>query len=464
MSLTRTLTLMVTTLVLLLAMTAALWSYFESNHELEELFDAELAQSTRIVQGLVRYLSETRSPVELTRTLRETLQIPHAALSESDFGEILSDGSGHKYEKKLSFEIWTPDGTALLNTLSSDATPPAMPGYHWIDASGFRWRTFSMRDPETGFWLRTAQREDIRDELSQELAMGNVLPLLVIVPLLLIAIPIAIRSGFQPLRRLEAPLADMEPQHLYHLDTTIAPKEVHGLVTAVNTLLGRLNEALAHERSFSADAAHELRTPLSALRLNLEHMATRPTEDLSDLMESVDRMTHLVDQLLLLSRIDRIESFERLPNNLSAIVEQSVADIAPLALNKQIEPVLHSDLAELTVDCNSALINTLMRSVLANAIQYGPSGSTIDISILKEKDNAEIWICDEGPGIAEEERDRALRRFSRLDQRVGKGSGLGLAIARRIAELHNGHLSLENRPDNRGGLCVHITLPVANDS
>lgn len=459
MSLTRTLTLLVTTLVLLIALTAALWSYIESNHELDELFDAELAQSTRIVQGLVRHLIETQSLDQLSKTLEKTLQLPEGAWQEGDYDEILPDGSGHKYEKKIAFEVWNPEGVPLLDTLLTAEDPPLTPGYSWVESTGYPWRTFTLEDPDTGFWIRTAQRGDIRAELSEELAMGNVLPLLIALPILIASVILAIQLGFRPLRRLEKPVRHMAPESIHPLDERLAPKEVSGLVQAINGLLTRLDEALERERQFSADAAHELRTPLTALRLNLEKACEAHPETFEGLTQSVDRMVHLVEQLLLLSQVDSGVNFAPECHNLSAIVEQGIADVTPLALQKGIEPTLEDSARQAMIHCHSALISTLMRSVLANAIQYSPSGTTVDTHLEVSGDGYLIRICDQGPGISPAERQRALSRFVRLDQRVSSGAGLGLAIARRIAELHGGTLTLNDRPDNSPGLCVDVWLP-----
>ncbi|WP_199457787.1 MULTISPECIES: ATP-binding protein [unclassified Marinobacter] len=464
MSLTRTLTLLVTSTVLLIALLASVWSYIESSHELEELFDAELAQSTRIVQGLVRHLVDTQALEQLPATLSETLTLPLDPAAEIDLeadeGEILPGGVGHKYEKKLAFEVWTPEREPLLDTLNSDDNLGLAPGYSWAESRGHRWRTFTLQDPETGFWIRTAQREDIRGELSQELALGNVLPLILALPLLVVAVIVAVQVGFRPLARLEKPIRHMAPERIHPLDDRQAPKEVAGLVQAVNALLRRLDLALERERRFSADAAHELRTPLAALRLNLERACTEHPELSQDLIQSVDRMVHLVEQMLLLNRVDSGIDFAPTQTNLSAILEQSVADVAPLALKKQIEPVLEDNTHQAMVQCHSALINTLMRSLLANAIQYSPRNTVITTHLIAEGDGYSISVCDQGPGIDAGERERALSRFVRLDQRQGGGAGLGLAIARRIAELHGGHLILSDRPDGCSGLCVRVWLPI----
>ncbi|WP_417520402.1 ATP-binding protein [Marinobacter sp.] len=464
MSLTRTLTLLVTSTVLLIALTAAAWSYIESNHELEELFDAELAQSSRIVQGLVRHLADTQSMEQLPQTLRETLTLPLAqdVGPEADGDEILPDGAGHKYEKKLAFEVWTPDRTPLLDTLKADDAKGLAPGYSWAESQGYRWRVFTLRDPATGFWIRTAQREEIRKELSQELALGNVLPLLLALPLLLLAAGAAIQIGFRPLRRLEHPIRNMAPERIHPLDDRQAPKEVAGLVQAVNSLLKRLDQALERERRFSADAAHELRTPLAALRLNLEKACGDDRQQFRPLIQSVDRMTHLVEQMLLLSRVDSGAGFSKQDHDLSAMLEQSIADVTPLALKNNIEPVLYDDIGQAPVCCNDALISTLMRTLLANAIQYSPEHTLVEIRLTPSGNGYHITVCDQGPGIAAEARERALSRFVRLDQRLGGGAGLGLAIARRIAELHRGQLTLNARPDGQAGLCVSLWLPCSD--
>jgi two-component system sensor histidine kinase QseC len=461
MSLTRTLTLLVTSTVLLIALIAAAWSYVESNHELEELFDAELAQSTRIVQGLVRHLADTQSLEQLPQTLRETLTLSIAENidPEADGDEILPGGAGHKYEKKLAFEVWTPDRAPLLDTLNADDAGVLAPGYSWTESRGYRWRVFTLKDAATGFWIRTAQREALREELSQELALGNVLPLLLALPLLLLAASAAIRIGLRPLLRLERPIRNMAPERIHPLDDRQAPKEVAGLVQAVNSMLKRLNQALERERRFSADAAHELRTPLAALRLNLEKACDSNPQQFNTLIQSVDRMTHLVEQMLLLNRVDSGADFSPQYHNLSEILEQSIADVAPLALKKNIEPVLQDDVGEALMCCHNALVTTLMRSLLANAIQYSPQHTVVETRLVPSADGYHVTVCDQGPGIATADRERALSRFVRLDQRIGGGAGLGLAIARRIAELHGGQLTLNTRPDGQTGLCVSLWLP-----
>lgn len=459
MSLTRTLTLLVSTAVLLIVLMAAAWSYFESNHELEELFDAELAQHTRVVQGLVRYLVETRSPEPLSQILEETLRASEVGDANGDLDEVLPGGQGHKYEKKIAFEVWSPQGEPLLDTLVTSEDLKLVPGYSWVESTGYSWRTFTLRDADTGYWIRTAQREDIRSELSEDLAIGNVLPLLLALPLLAVAVVVTIRLSIRPLNRLEGSVRHMAPETIHPLDDRHAPQEVTGLVRAINRLLHRLDEALERERRFSADAAHELRTPLATLRLNLEQACARDPREFESLLQSVDRMAHLVEQMLLLSRVDAGVDFGPDMQDLAAILEQSIADVTPLALQKDIEPSLEKNTREAMISCHSALISALLRSLLANAIQYCPPGSTIETMLDAAGDGYRIRLCDHGPGIASKDRARALDRFVRLDQRQGLGAGLGLAIAQRICELHGGTLSLQDRPDGQSGLCVEIWLP-----
>ena len=382
MSLTRLLIMLVSSLVLLIALVAAYWAYAESNHELEELFDAELAQSTRIVQGLVRYLAETSQTEQLSTTLEDTLSLPWkasgSAAVDAEGNEILPGGRGHKYEKKLAFEVWSDRGTPLLDTLNADDSGGLMPGFQWLESAGYQWRTFTLYDRQTGFWIRSAQRADIREELSRELALGNILPILLALPLLVLATIFAVHTSFRPLRRFEKPILSMAPENIHPLDQRLAPREVRGLVSAINGLLKRLNQALQRERQFSADAAHELRTPLTVLRLHLEQLEDRHPGECRPLMAAVDRMGHLVEQLLVLNRVDAAIDFSPRSHDLAAIVDQSIADVAPLALKKNIEPVFENQAGTALINCNSALINTLLRSIFANAIQYGPADSRVE--------------------------------------------------------------------------------------
>ncbi|WP_166267815.1 sensor histidine kinase [Marinobacter caseinilyticus] len=460
MSLTRTLTLTLTLLVLTMALTAAVWSYLESNHELEEVFDAELAQNTRVVQGLVRNLQNDQSMAQLRETLNETLQLPHFSDNEDD--EVLPGGAGHKYEKKIMFQVWSPTGEPLLaSTIREAGSQTSEPGYGWIEFDGNRWRTFLIRDQRTGFTVRSAQRDDIRRELSQELALGNTLPLLVVLPLLILAVVAAIRWAFKPLARLEQHVRYMAPEAIQGLDESMAPEEVRGLVAAINGMLGRLDDALERERQFTANAAHELRTPLAALRLNVEHALPDNAEVATPLLESVDRMTHLVEQMLLLSRLDPDFAADIQRLDLATVTADALADIAPLVLAKNLELSFDDADGPCPVRCNAALIATLIRSLVANAIQFCPPRGNIQVMLRKGHQHCHLSINDDGPGIPRADRERALSRFVRLDQRKGRGAGLGLAIAQHIAELHGGSLQLDDRSDGHTGLCATVSLPLA---
>lgn len=457
-SLTRTLSLLIVGVVLLVGLLAAGWSYITSNHELEELFDADLAQGNRIVMGVIRHLSETGNMAEFHLMLVDALQLPDAALDE-DGEAIFPDGMGHRYEAKLAFEIWTPEQLPLLNTLPAMSELSLQPGYSWMESHGFLWRTFTLRDPVTGYWVRSAQRADIRGELSRELALGNVLPLLLALPWLMLMLVLVIRWTFFPLRRLVASVTGMASDAIHPLPVQGVPKEVLALVEAINGLLDRLEQAIERERRFSSDAAHELRTPLTVLRLNLEQACADDPQTFNALYQSVERMVHLVEQMLLLSRVDAAAGlhWERL--DLADVLSQGIATITPLALQKGIEPGFDNHTSQAWVYGDEALLHTLFSSLLANAIHYSPADSVLTVSLNRQEGNFCILICDQGPGIPEVERSRALERFVRLDQRQGSGAGLGLAIARRIAELHRGHIMLLGRPDGQHGLCVEIGLP-----
>lgn len=442
MSIRRTLVLTLLTLLSLMNALAMLWSYQSSDHELEEVFDAELAQMARLFSGI----SDAALSDVQTRPAKPA--------------EAPAEPLGHRYEKKLAVQIWRADGALLPITANPlPLSPPTQEGYAAVEAGGFRWRTFTLYDPDHQRWIRTAHHQDIRDELSTYLAASNIAPLLLALPLTLGLVWLTVWWAFRPLARLERPLQHMAPEALQPLDAQLAPREVRGLVQAVNALLLRLRDAFEHEKQFTANAAHELRTPLTALRLNLEHEQTRQPERFTPLIHAVDRLVHVVEQMLVMSRLDPAIPLTLSPCRLDHLAADVLAELSPLALQKPIEPVLEAPASLRLIQANPHLIMILLRNLISNAIQYSPAHTSVTVHLHQDDEHLLLQVLDEGPGIPAEARARAQERFVRLDQRQGAGAGLGLSIVKRIVELHRASLHLEDRTDGRPGLCVCIRFP-----
>ena len=463
MSIRRTLILAILGVVVTIYAVALFLSYRESTQTLSRLFDGQLAQSAHVVEGLIR---EHVSGEALER-LRERLTRPREDVEDKDSAidnlGILGKGTSEHLDKAMAFQVWTPDGDPLLDSPAALNAPlKETPAYDWIRDQHWRWRTYTLHDSRTGYWIRTAQRGDLRQELATKLALGNTMPLLIALPCLMLVLPGVIWLGFRPLARLERQIQGMAPTQVEPLDESVAPKEVRSLVRALNKLLIRLSEALDRERQFTANAAHELRTPLTALRLNIESQLKQDPERRQALLESVDRMVNLVQQMLLLSRLDPERSVDATPCNLNPLVAEVLAELAPVAMKKDVELTLEeSTTTAPAVKGNPVLLATLVRNLVGNAIQYSPPDSTVEVFLCATDAGPTLLIRDYGPGIPPLERQRVMQRFVRLDHRLGQGSGLGLAIVSRIAELHGAEIALDSTDDQQRGLSVTVRFTSA---
>ncbi len=470
-SISRFLLISLLSTVLGVTSVASLWSYWDSTHEVEELFDAELAQMARVLQSLL--------DVQLKRTqlsqLKDALQYrpfvaPPTASGETRYEDQEATRLGHKYESKLAFMVWNEQGDELLSSQgqSSDLSFQSEPGYHNEQLDQHHWRSFMLHDPQLRLWIKVAQRSDVREELATEIVEHTLLPLLLMIPLLGLLIAVVVRRGLNPLRRLSDQLATRNPNHMEPLKTDRVPAEISNVVDAINALLTRLDQALERERRFTADAAHELRTPLAAIRIhaqNLQQQLLRTATDNSSqtpgmIIEGVDQMTHVVEQLLTLSRLEFASDQLQQPIDLSKLLRQVTADLAPLALDRSQQLELDAP-DRIIIDGDSASLSMLCRNLIDNAIRYTPPSGHISVAIKQRLGQVCFCVCDTGPGIAPHERDKVLQRFYRLADQTISGSGLGLSIAQQIVDQHGASLTLGDVEGGSSGLTVRVCFDQA---
>ncbi len=408
-----------------------LFSALDAHHEVDELFDAQLAQSAQTLLAMAG--QDEDEEIE-------------------DLGKV-----EHKYQRRLHFQIWHADGRLLLRSHNAPATPlTAEIGFSETDNKEGHWRYFSQWDKTHTLQVQVSEDHHIRDELIGQIAWRLLLPALFGLPLLGLWIWLATRRGLSSLDGIAQQIASRDPQQLLPLIPASAPEEIRTILQALNGLLTRMEQTLEGERRFTADAAHELRTPLAALQAQLQ-VALRARDDgerdrsLGQLQRGLSRASHLVDQMLQLARLDPESA---LPNpgriDLEKLAETVCADLGPLILAKNLD----FDLAA-TPDCmvlgQEQWLGVLLRNLLDNAIRYTPAGGRVRVAV--ERDAAEICqiiVSDSGPGIPANERASVLRRFHRLHQGNEPGSGLGLAIVARIAELHDAQFQLADNPDSPG--------------
>lgn len=433
------------TLLLVFSLTWLLFTiltFFESKHEIEELFDAQLAQSAGVLS-------------ELTLHDIDELQMGQKPqLEEQVFG--------HVYEKKISFQIWSGN-LLILSSASAPISPITfIDGFSDQIIGNQRWRVFS--HPQNKYRITVAERYDVRNELVYNITRDALYPLVLVLPVLAILIWIAIGQNMRPLNKIAHEVASRSPEKLHSVTTSNhIPAEIEPLISSLNELLERLSMAFDSERRFTADAAHELRTPLASLKTQAQ-VALRSGDEkelrhaLNQVISGADRATHLVKQLLTMARLDPDITESKLETvDLNNVFTTIISDLYQLAVNKDISLNIAED-SKGSVCGYPAALEILGRNLVDNAIRYTPDGGSIDISIEEGDQGTLLVVTDSGPGIPEEERDNVFNRFYRMNRETELGCGLGLSIVYRIAELHRASIMLEAAPSGQG-LQVRITFP-----
>ncbi len=359
-------------------------------------------------------------------------------------------------------QIWAPDGAQIFRSTGTTLPPQAVLGFSDIAVQGVRFRVYSLQTPE--HTIQIAQDLDARQARARALALRAVLPVALLAPLLMLAVGWLISKSLAPVNRMRKQVAARAADDLSPLPAAGLPEEVLPLVQEINLLFGRVREAFAAQQHFVADAAHELRSPLTALRLQAQ--ALRRTQDeagrdasVARLNDGIDRAIQLVNQLLVLAREDgdagTPATWQRI--DLQDLARQVVSDVLPQAQAR------HIDIGLATADAASARgqtepLHILLRNLLDNAIKYSPEGGQIDISLSSHEGAASLIVEDSGHGIPEAEQERVFDRFYRASGTQAPGSGLGLAIVKAVATRHAAQVLL-GRSHRLGGLKVEVRFP-----
>ncbi|WP_282041126.1 ATP-binding protein [Halomonas alimentaria] len=434
-------------------------SYRYAAHEIEELYDASLAQNARLLEGLI----QAPLPDDQREALLASLESAVARAEQSD-----KDLPGHRYESKLAFQLWEED-RLLLRSASAPPEPftEAPPGYASSRVAGHDWRVYVLDLPEPSRRVMVAERDDVRGELTRAVALRTLLPDLVGLPLLALLLWWAAGWGLRPLSRLAAAIRQRDPHNLQPLVMRPLPRELDTIVGALNRLLERIRGLRVREKRFIADAAHELRTPLAVLDLHAQNaLATEDPADrreaLEELRRGVARATRLVTQLLTLARLEPEEEEQqasaRIAGDLLVEVREALAELSPLAVERgQALDLTADEESDWRLATEPGAIATLVQNLVGNALRYTPDGGRVTVSLAAEATRLTLRVDDQGPGIPATERERVTERFHRAGP--GAGAGLGLSIVERLLARHGGTLCLEEAPG--GGLRAVATLPRA---
>ena len=312
--------------------------------------------------------------------------------------------------------------------------------------------------------IQVAETQRKRDDLARQILINAMLPQLLLIGVAAALIWFGVRTGLAPLRAVAANIGDQTHRTLQPIADDGMPIEIRPLTQALNDLLARLEAALASQRKFVADAAHQLRTPLAALKLHLEQAQQESSPEalralLSRLRVSTDRAARLSHQLLSLARAEP-EAADQQPMervDLRVLARETGAEWVPRALQKNINLGFEARNAQVSVQGNPLLLREALNNLLDNAVKYHPGNGRITL-VVSAAPQPSLVVEDDGPGIPAGQRALVLQRFNRGDRSGGEGSGLGLSIVKEIATLHGGSLHLEDGPGGRG-LSVRLRLP-----
>jgi two-component system sensor histidine kinase QseC len=443
-------------LVLVISSVLVIWfvaiglTWSDARHELDELLDSHLAQAAALL-------------------------VVQQAHEQEDDDHRLDAPSRHRYAPKVAFQVFH-DGQLTLRTSNAPQAPmvamsasrhehdDAHEGYQTVEIQGVRWRVYATRGTTQNVQIYVGEQVDSRADILMAILRSMLWPILVALPLLVMAVWLAIHRGLLPLRQIRQALESRQAHATQAIELPAIPTDLAPLLDALNALFERISALLESERRFTADAAHELRTPIAAIRAQAQ-VALSETKDaprrhaLQSTLAGCDRATRLVAQLLTLSGLESGGELSLQAVDISAVTRQVMADSAPqwLPLHQTVE--LDAPASPCTIHGNQPLLAILIRNLIDNACRYSPDGATIHVSVQQHDDQSvTLRVEDSGPGMSDDDMHRLGERFFRVLGSKQSGSGLGWSIVKRVAAVHQARVTVKRAP-SLGGLLVQVHWP-----
>lgn len=432
-------------LALVLAVVVGVWlatavlTWFDARHELDELLDSHLAQAAALLV---------------------VQQVPEIG----DDDRAIDAPTLHRYAPKVAFQVFH-EGRLALRSANAPTAPMVEAGKHFktgfetVRIEGDAWRVFAAYGTEQDVQVYVGERTSLRAEILWAVLRSMLWPMAVALPLLALAVWWAVFLGVAPIRRLGRSLAERQALALQPVMLDGAPTEMAPMVDALNGLFERIGTLLESERRFTADAAHELRTPIAAIRMQAQ-VALGEADDalrrhaLQSTLDGCDRATRLVEQLLTLSRLEAAAVPDMAAVDLCALSRQVVGEAAPKALGKN-QTLEFEATGPCSIAGNETLLAVLVRNLVDNAVRYSPPATQIKVTAQRQGGQVVLSVQDSGPGLAEADQQRLGERFFRVPGSLESGSGLGWSIVRRIAAVHRLDLRVEASTE-LGGLAVRV--------
>jgi len=430
--------------ITLVIFVASLRGYQRSMDELQALFDDQLLQKTELLGHYVRAQQSAASGPDAT-------VVPFAAGGKSS----------------LLYQVWRDaDRRSVLRSAGTpeSALLESEAGFQEMNFRGYRWRALVFPDTASNLWLLLAERDDLRYKIADRVVIAVLTPIVLGLPVLALIIWWVVSRGLRPISRLATELESREAGDLTAIELRGVPRELEVLANSANELLRRLEASFQREKRFAADAAHELRTPIAAIRVHLQNLVDEldePGHSVQKLGEGVERLSHLVEQTLVLNRVAPDQYMANfVPLDLYEIAQQVIADIYPQVDAKHQAIQLEGAATEIRGDRFG--LEMLVLNLVSNAIKYTPVSGKIEVGVYRLAGRVHLYVMDSGPGIPESEYQRVFERFYRVggDRHNSgvTGCGLGLSIVQRIVALHGAEIGLG--PSRFGsGLKVTVIFP-----
>jgi two-component system sensor histidine kinase QseC len=454
-TLTRKLFLRIAPTILVTIAAIGLLAYWSAKREIDQVYDAQLINNANVLW----ILEQDELKEGGADTPKKIEDIDFNLNNQRALNEDADD-----YAEARMFRIWK-SGTIMM--FSSTAPPESVaqraPGFSQIEYKNEEWRIYTLAIPKTSISIEVGEKKSLRDSLVGDIVLNLAYPLAILVPVIGFLIWLGIGSGIGTVRTLVRQIRHRSPEDLSSISVEDLPRDLSPLGQSINQLLSKLDQSLTAERRFSDHAAHQLRTPLAGLKLQLQMLAKADSESerralIGDLTRSTDRATHLVEQLLRAARVSHQ------PVNLKAVplyhaTASVIAEMASIADEKHLEISLEGH-EEANVRADELLTKLMISNLMDNAIKYTPDSGKININVLPQDGMWCLSMSDTGPGISESDREAVFHRFYRADNAVGDGAGLGLAIVGDIIDRMSGGIALKT-PQSGQGLRVEVLLPKA---
>jgi two-component system sensor histidine kinase QseC len=432
-------------MLLLVAGTVIVWvavaigTFLDARYHSEKLFDAQLTEYSEVLSAVAGH---------------EVYEIAGETTGEHD----------HPYAQACTYQVYALTGQLLLRSHLAPAEPlTTRDGFSDVEAAGERWRVYRRIDAENRLVIIVAHDRAGREAVVGGFALRLLVPIAIGLPLIALVLWFAVYRAMRPLERLAGEVRGRQADRLTPIEVGDAPAEIEPLLVALNQLFARVERSFENERRFTGDAAHELRTPLAALKTHAEVALTtasdaRRARSLAQVVEGVDRASRLVEQLLALARLDAAHSGYETPVDLAQAAREALEPFRAPARERNVSIRFRAPPSAVMVRGESSMLQALVRNLVENAVRHAPEDGIVAVTIGEGAGAGVLEVEDSGPGVPPELRERIFDRHFRAPGDSGGAAGLGLSISRRVVELHRGTITAGESAQLHG-LRVEVRLP-----